>query len=73
MLFVPHSHIDEKKEHRATVCEKFSGMVEISHPPYSPDLNPANVFTITKVKVTFKGRFQDSEDVKNITTKRSVL
>jgi hypothetical protein len=48
-------------------------MLEISHPPYSPILNPANFFTITKVKVTFKGRFQDSEDVKNITTKRSVL
>jgi hypothetical protein len=48
-------------------------MVEISHPPYLPNLNPANVFTVTKVKVTFKGRVQDSEDVKNITTKRNVL
>ena len=42
-------------------------MVEISHTPYSTNLNPANFFTITKVKVTFKGRFQDFEDVKNIT------
>jgi hypothetical protein len=23
MLFLPHSHIDEQKEHRVTVCEKF--------------------------------------------------
>lgn len=30
------------------------GMVEISHPPYSPNLIPANIFTITKVKVTSK-------------------
>lgn len=49
------------------------GMVEISHPPYSPNLNLANFFNITKVKVTFKVRFEDSEDVKNITNKRSVL
>ena len=48
-------------------------MVEINHPPYSPNLNPANFFTITKVKVTFKGRLQDSEDVENITAKRGVL
>jgi hypothetical protein len=48
-------------------------MVEISHPPYLPNLNPANFFTVTKVKVAFKGRFQDSKDIKNITTKRSVL
>jgi hypothetical protein len=48
-------------------------MVEISHTPYSPNLNPANFFTITKVQVTFKGRFQYSEDVKNVAAKRSML
>ena len=35
-----------------------------------PNHNPANLFTITKAKVTFKGRFQDSKDVKNITAKK---
>jgi histone-lysine N-methyltransferase SETMAR len=39
-------------------------VVEISHPPYSPDLAPTNLFLFPMVKIALKGnRFQDDEDL----------
>jgi len=37
----------------------------IRHPPYSPDLTPADVPLVYKVKTTLKGkRYQDAESIK---------
>jgi hypothetical protein len=45
------------------------GAVEIGHPPYSPDLAPADVFLFPTVKTALKGkRFQDVEDIKKDVT-----
>jgi len=36
----------------------------VPHPPYSPDLAPANFFLFTKLKTTLKGRrFQTMEEI----------
>jgi hypothetical protein len=32
------------------------GVVEISHPPYSPDLSPADIFLFATVKTALKER-----------------
>jgi histone-lysine N-methyltransferase SETMAR len=50
------------------------GVVEISHPPYSPDLAPADFF-FPMTKTTFKGkRFQDVEDIKkNVTAELNTV
>jgi histone-lysine N-methyltransferase SETMAR len=40
-------------------------VVEIRHPPYSPDLTPADFFLFPTVKTALEGkRFQDVEDIK---------
>jgi hypothetical protein len=45
------------------------GVVEISHPPCSPDLAPADFFLCPTVKSALKGkRFQDVEDIKKNVT-----
>jgi hypothetical protein len=42
----------------------------IQHPPYSPDLAPANFFLFPKVKLTVKGeRFSDISDIQRGVTK----
>jgi histone-lysine N-methyltransferase SETMAR len=44
-------------------------VVDISHPPYSPDLAPADLFLFPTVKTALKGnRFQDVEDIKKKVT-----
>jgi transposase len=36
----------------------------VPHPPYSPDLSPADIFLFTKLKSTLKGRrFQPKEEI----------
>ena len=45
------------------------GVVEMQHPPYSPDLAPADFFQFPKLKNSLKGtRFQDIEAFKKIVT-----
>jgi hypothetical protein len=59
---------DNAPSHSALVVKPFlakHGIVEISHPPYSPDLAPADYFLFLTVNTTLKGkRFQDVEDNK---------
>lgn len=44
------------------------GVVEINHPPYSPD-SISTFFLFRKVKTVLKGkRFQDAEDIKKNVT-----
>jgi histone-lysine N-methyltransferase SETMAR len=51
------------------------GVVEISHPPYSPDLAPADLFLFPTVKTALKGkRFQEVEDIKkNVTAELNAV
>ena len=36
----------------------------VPHPPYSPDLAPADIFLFPKLKITLKGRrFQTTEEI----------
>jgi hypothetical protein len=62
---------DNAPSHSALVVKSFlakHSVVEISHPPYSPDLAPADFFFAT-VKTALKGRqFQDVEDIKKTVT-----
>jgi hypothetical protein len=45
------------------------GIVEIRHPPYSPDLAPADIFLFLTVKTALKRtRFQDAEVIKKNVT-----
>jgi transposase len=59
---------DNVLSHSALVVKLFlakHGVVEISHPPYSPDLAPVEFFLFPTVKSALKGnRFQDVEDIK---------
>jgi hypothetical protein len=42
----------------------------MDHPPYSPDLAPANFWLIPKVKSALKGKhFSDFEDIKSLVKK----
>ncbi|XP_035221813.1 histone-lysine N-methyltransferase SETMAR-like [Stegodyphus dumicola] len=44
-------------------------VVEMQHPPYSPDLAPADFFLFLKLKNSLKGtRFQDVEAIKKTVT-----
>jgi hypothetical protein len=51
------------------------GVVEISHPHYSPDLAPADSFLFPTAKTALKGkRFQDVEDIKkNVTAELNAV
>jgi hypothetical protein len=45
------------------------GVLEISHPPYIPDLAPEDFFLFPTVKTALKGKtFQDVEDIKKDVT-----
>jgi histone-lysine N-methyltransferase SETMAR len=59
---------DNSPSHSALVVKTFlakHGVVEISHPPYSPDLAAADFFLFPMVKTALKGKgFQDVEDIK---------
>jgi histone-lysine N-methyltransferase SETMAR len=63
---------DNAAFHSALVVKIFlakQGVLEISHPPYSPDLAPADPFLFSTVKTSIKGkRFQDVEDIKKNAT-----
>jgi hypothetical protein len=69
---------DNAPSHSALVVKIFlakHGVVEIRHPPYSPDLTPADLFLFPTVKTALKGkRFQDVEDIKkNVTAELNAV
>lgn len=44
-------------------------IVQVNHPPYSPDLSPPDFYLFPKLKISLKGhRFQDIEDIKKNVT-----
>jgi hypothetical protein len=63
---------DNAPSHSALAVKIFlakHGVVEISHPPYSPDLAPVDFFLFPTVKTALKGkRFQDVESIKKNVT-----
>lgn len=63
---------DNARPHTALLVKEFlanNGIVELHHPPYSPDLSPPDFFLFPKVKTSLKGqRFANVEDItKNVT------
>jgi hypothetical protein len=60
--FVPRLLADDQKEKRVEISQ------ELPHPPYSPNLAPADFFLFPKLKTTLKGRrFQTTEEVQENT------
>jgi len=54
---------DNSPSHNATIVKQFLALRKVTvldHPPYSPDLAPADYFLFPKVKSHFKGRLLDS-------------
>jgi hypothetical protein len=69
---------DNAPSHSTLVVQIFlakHGVVEISLPPYSPDLVPADFCLFPTARTAFKGkRFQDVEDVKkNVKAERNAV
>ncbi|GFV41153.1 mariner Mos1 transposase [Trichonephila clavipes] len=54
--------------HTTNLVQKFltkHGAIQVSRPPYSPDMSPSDFFLFPKIKNTSKGhRFQDIETMK---------
>ena len=63
---------DNARPHNALPVRIFlaqHGIIEMQHPPYSPDLVPADFFLYSKLKNSLKGtRFQDFEAFKKTVT-----
>ena len=60
---MPRVLTDDQKENRAEISQ------ELLHPPYSPDLAPADFFLFPKLKTTLKGRrFQTIEEIQENAT-----
>jgi transposase len=60
--FVPCFLTDDQKENRIEISQ------ELPHPPYSPDLAPADFFLFPKLITTLKGRrFHTIEKIKKNT------
>ena len=54
---------DNAPSHNATIVKQFLAQRKVTvldHPPYSPDLAPADYFLFPKVKSHLKGRLFDS-------------
>jgi len=54
---------DNAPSHNATIIKKFlaqRNVTVLDHPPYLPDLAPADYFLLRKVKSHLKGRLFDS-------------
>jgi histone-lysine N-methyltransferase SETMAR len=52
-------HDDNAPCHRALIVREFlanHNMLSLPHPPYSPDLSPADFFLFPKMKMQLKGR-----------------
>jgi len=60
-------HHDNAPAHASLLIRNYLAKNQTStvpHPPYSPDLAPANFFLFPKIKTTFKGRrFQTTEEI----------
>jgi hypothetical protein len=62
--FVPRLLTDDQKENRVEISQK------LPHPPYSPDLAPADFFLFPKLKTTSTGRrFQTLEEIQENATR----
>ena len=65
-------HHDNAPAHRALSIQQFLARHRIpvvAHPPYSPDLAPADYFLFPKLKSALKGRrFETVEEIKENTT-----
>jgi transposase len=62
--FVPRFLTDDQIENRVEISQ------ELPHPPYSPDLAPADFSLFPKLKTTLKGRrFHTIEEIKKNTRK----
>ncbi|XP_043285125.1 histone-lysine N-methyltransferase SETMAR-like [Venturia canescens] len=61
---------DNAPSHSSILVSEFltkKSVTVIRHPPYSPDLAPADFFLFPKIKIAMKGeRFQDVEAIKRI-------
>lgn len=63
---------DNAPGHKATIVKQFlhkKGVVLIEHPPYSPDLTPADFMLFPKLKSMIKGtKFDDIKDIQTNVT-----
>jgi len=63
---------DNTPSHNATIVKQFLGQRKVTvleHPPYSPDLAPADHFLFPKVKSHLKGHLFDSiSDIQKFVT-----
>jgi len=64
---------DNAPSHNAAIIKKFLSNRKVAvlhHPPYSPDLAPADYFLFPKLKLSLKGRnFQTVEDIQCTVTR----
>ena len=63
---------DNAPSHNAAIVKKFlaNRNVAVHHPPYSPDLAPADYFLFPKLKFSLKGqRFQTVEEIQSAVTR----
>ncbi len=70
-LFLLH---DNAHPHTAAIVQQFlakKGAAQLSHPPYLPDLSPADYFAFPKLKLELKGdQYASMEDIqKSVTAK----
>ncbi|GFX65455.1 mariner Mos1 transposase [Trichonephila clavipes] len=67
-------HHDGASAHTANLVQQFltkHGTLQLTHPPYSPDISPPDFFLFPKIKNTLKGhRFQDIETIKQNSTQQ---
>ena len=64
---------DNAPSHNAAIVKKFlaNRNVAVHHPPYSPDLAPADYFLFPKLKISLKGRhFQTVEEIQCAVTRK---
>ena len=63
---------DNAPSHKALVVREFlasKGIVELNHPPYSPDLSPCDYFFFSKLKLALKGTsFCEMKDIQKAST-----
>lgn len=64
---------DNAPAHRSLLVQEYlakNNVATLEHPPYSPDLAPADFFLFTRLKTSLKGeRFTNSEAIKENATK----
>jgi len=64
---------DNSPSHNAAIVKKFLANMNIAvlhHPPYSPDLAPADYFLFPKLKLSLKGQhFQTVEEIQCAVTR----